>query len=97
MLEEFKKTPAAVLRYGFDLQRWLAPGDVVVAATAELLDGNTAVELAEPEPLIAADGAAVTVQLKGGAVDDRARVRLTWTTAQGDIDARDFLITVQDR
>lgn len=97
MLKEFKKTPAAVLRYGFELQSWLAPGDVVVAATAELLDSNTAVELAEPEPVIAADGASVTIQLRGGAVDDRVRVRLTWTTAHGDIDARAFLITVQDR
>jgi hypothetical protein len=97
VLKEFKKTPAAVLRYGVDLKSWLTPGDVVVAATAELLDANTAVELAEPEPRIAADGASVTMQLKGGEVKDRVRVRLTWTTAEGDIDARDFLITVQDR
>lgn len=97
MLKEFKKTPAAVLRYGFDLKSWLSPGDIVVSATAQLLDGNTAVELAEPEPQIAADGASVTIQLSGGAVDDRVRVRLTWTTAHGNIDARAFLITVQDR
>jgi hypothetical protein len=97
VLKEFKKMPLAVLRYGFDLKNWLSPGDVVVAATAELLDANTAVELAEPEPRIAADGASVTVQLQGGEIDDRVRVRVTWTTASGDIDARSFLITVQDR
>lgn len=49
MLEAFEKTPAAVLRHGVDLQSWLTPRDVVVAATAELVDPNGAVELAEPE------------------------------------------------
>ena len=97
MLPEFKKAPQAVLRYGLDLKKWLAPDDVVVGATATLVDNESTVELAEAEPQIDASGTSVTVQLQGGAHGERVRVRLQWTTATGDTDARTFLIVVQDR
>ena len=97
MLPEFKKAPQAVLRYGLDLKKWLAPDDVVVSAVAVLVDNESSVELAEAEPQIDASGTAVTVQLRGGADGERLRVRLQWTTSIGDTDARTFLIVVQDR
>ena len=97
MLPEFKKAPQAVLRYGLDLKKWLAPDDVVVSAVAVLVDNESSVELAEAEPQIDASGTAVTVQLQGGADGERLRVRLQWTTSIGDTDARTFLIVVQDR
>ena len=97
MLTEFRKAPQAVLRYGLELKKWLAPDDVVVGAVAELVDNESSVELAEPEPMIDASGTSVTVLLRGGAPGERVRVRLQWTTSIGDTDARTFLIVVQDR
>lgn len=97
MLTEFKKTPHAVLRYGFDLRKWLAPEDFVVSATAELVENESTVELAEAEPVIDESATAVTIQLRGGDPGEKVRVRLAWTTSIGDIDARTFLVAVQDR
>ena len=97
MQPEFKKTPHAVLRYGFDLRKWLAPEDFVVSATAELVENESSVALNEPEPLVDETGKAVTIQLSGGEPGEKVRVRLAWTTSIGDIDARTFLVAVQDR
>ena len=97
MLPEFKKAPQAVLRYGLDLKKWLAPDDIVTTATATLVENESSVALAEAEPVIATDGRSVSIQLEGGADGERVRVRLQWTTATGDTDARTFLVAVQNR
>lgn len=96
MLKEFTKDPAAVLAYGLNLKDWLAPGDLVAEATAELLDA-TGVEKVDPNPTIENDGTAVAIRLRGGVTGDRVRVRITWTTAAGDTDARTFLVSVKSR
>lgn len=86
----FLKAPTSGLRYGFDVEDVLAPGDSVVAV--EILEAVGAT--ASNEAYI---GTAVFCKVAAGAEGHEALVTLGWRTAQGDNDSRTMSIRLRKR
>lgn len=102
----FSKDPAAVLEYGWDLTRWLAPGESVTSCTWAItgpdddpVDTALAVDVDFPgfssgqyvaSPLVA-------VALKIGTLGASYYVDGTWATDQGRTDSRRMAIKITDR
>lgn len=92
MLGIFQKRPADQVDYDIDFSRWLADGDTVMSATAEVLPTDSMVSaiqvIAQPE--------LVKVWLVDGVAGKTATVTVTATTAQNRIKQVEFQIRVRD-
>ena len=101
VLKTFKKDPAAVLDYGFDLKAlthalpgalrdWLASGETVTAHALTAEDGLVVDSSSESDGLI-------TAWLSGGTAGARYLVTCQFTTSAGRTDRRRIQVEVVER
>ena len=101
-MERFDKQPADVLDFDIDLRRWFKtlPGDEVVSATVEVVEGDGSLVLG-PSPHVAAVifGDArqmVKIWIGGGTDGQTYKLRALMTTKQDRVKEVDFKLRVRE-
>ena len=86
----YAKDPNANLDYGWDWSAWLAPGDTIVSHSIIIDSGDVILGTHSNTTTT------VTAWFSGGTVDTQATVTARITTAQGRIDDRSIILSVED-
>lgn len=92
MLGIFMKRPADQLDYDIDFSRWLAVGDTLDSATAEVQPAESMVSAAQ----VVTQPETVKVWLVDGVSGKTATVLVTARTAQNRVKQVEFQIRVRD-